>query len=366
MQNDIDKDLYEILGIDRSADQDDIKRAYRAKAREHHPDVADHDDAEYMFKEVTFAYEILSDPEKRRDYDAFGIDGLRRGAPPGADFSGFTTFSDLIDMFFGGGFGGGFSTGGSRRPRVNNAGRDMETVLMLTLGEVNNGAKKKIDLRRGATCSECLGSGCAPGAESRTCATCNGTGQVRTQRRSFIGTIVTESPCTTCNTRGEIIEEPCKACRGEGRRQAQETIEVSVPPGVDRGDRLLVRHKGEGGGRGAPDGDLYVYVDVKPHSKFTRDGHDLYTTVTVDMVDAALGKKMDIDTLDGEQELKLRPGTQPGEIVRMKAKGLPARGGGRKGDIIVTVEVSVPKKLSGEEKKLLERVRDSRQEKASK
>lgn len=366
MHNDIDRDLYEILRVDRSASQDEIKRAYRTKARECHPDVADHEDAEYHFKELTFAYEILSDPDKRRDYDAFGIDGLRRGAGAGADFGGVTSFSDLIDMFFGSAFGDGFTTGpfGRRRTRVETRGRDMETIIPVTLEEVHGGASKKLDLSRRATCAECSGRGCAPGTDRTRCSTCGGTGHVRTQRRSIIGTLISESPCTKCNGTGEVIERPCEACRGAGRRQVEESIEVSVPPGIERGDRLLVREKGEGGTRGGSNGDLYVYVDVQPHPRFTRDGSNLYMSLTVDMMDAALGASIDIETFEGDHELKIKGGTQPGDLLRVKGMGLPSRGGGRKGDIVVTVEVEVPKKLNGEQKKLLEKVRESRREKA--
>lgn len=354
MQNNINKDLYEILGVPRGADIQDIKKAYREKARKCHPDVSPEDpDSEHKFKELTFAYEVLSDPEKRRLYDTYGIEGLRRGA--GVDFNGFGSISDLFDIFFGGGFTDPFGTRRARRSRSH--GRDMELEVTVSLGEVLEGADKLVELRRRATCEECGGTGLKPGSEMRRCSVCGGTGQIRTSHRSLFGTFVQAQPCRSCGGSGEVIEEPCPECDGEGLRWVTEELKVSVPAGVEGGDRLRIRGKGEGGVKGGEPGDLYVYIDVETHPVFSRSGKDLYTTVRVDMIDAALGKRLELDTLDGSHQLKIPQGTQPGDVLKVKGKGLPPRYGGRRGNMYVEVEVHVPTRLNAEQKRLLEELR---------
>lgn len=359
MHNDIDRDLYEILGVDRNASPLEIKGAYRSRARECHPDVAHDDpDGERKFKELSFAYEILYDEDKRRDYDRWGLEGLKRGA--GIDFDGSTSFADLFDVFFGGAFGGGFGRGHSARARTR--GRDMEARVRITLGEVLTGAEKKIEVRRMATCGECEGTGMMPGTHTSRCSACDGTGQITSQQRSFFGTLVRSTPCGACGGAGETITEPCRECAGAGRKNLTETIEVSIPPGVERGDHLLVRGRGEGGLHGGPTGDLYVGVDVQTDRRFERDGTNLLAGVTVGMVDAALGTELQMESVDGDYTLKVPAGIQPGEVIKVKGKGLPPRGGGRRGNVLVRVEVSVPKKLSGKERKLLEQLQESHDE----
>lgn len=351
MHNDIDRDLYEILGVGRDASDSEIKTAYRNKARECHPDVAHDDpDGETKFKELTFAYEILSDDAKRSDYDMYGLEGLKRGA--GIDFSGFTSFSDLIDMFFGDQFGDPF---GRRRGRsARTRGRDLQTSVSITLAQVLEGVDKEIEVRRPAACSECGGTGLMPGTHLSDCERCGGSGQIRQTQKSFLGTFVRASTCAACGGRGKIITTPCGDCEGQGRRWVTETLKLKIPPGVESGDHMLVGRKGEAGLNGGPPGDLYVSVKVDRDRRFEREGKNLHSRVTVDMVEAALGTSLTIPSLEGDLDLKIDPGTQPGRTIRLKGKGLPPRGGGRKGDILVSVEVTVPTKLSGEQRKILE------------
>lgn len=357
MQNDIDRDLYEILGVGRDAGASEIKNAYRRRARECHPDVAQHDpEGELKFKELTFAYEVLSDESRRRDYDTWGLDGLKRGA--GIDFGGFQSFSDLVDVFFGGG-GFGRRRGGRQRMR----GRDMEAAVSITLDEVLAGAGKDVEVSRAARCADCEGTGMMPGTHTSRCSDCGGTGQVTSQRNSFFGTFVQSMPCRSCGGAGEVITAPCAACGGEGRARADERIRVTVPPGVEHGDHMLVRGKGEGGLNGGPTGDLYVRIDVEPDDRFERSGTDLLASVAVDIASAALGTELEISALDGGCRVKVPPGTQPGSVIRVRGRGLPPRGGGRRGNLLVTVEVEVPRKLSGQQKKLLEHYRETLGEK---
>jgi len=363
VHNDIDRDLYEILGVGRNASEGEIKSAYRSRARECHPDVAQEDpDSEYKFKELTFAYEILSDGEKRRTYDSLGLDGLRRGA--GVNFDGFSSVSDLFDAFFGNGFGPTARQRGGRRGRQR--GRDMEMLLVVSLLEVLTGAEKDLEVTRMATCSGCDGSGMKPGTHMSRCGACQGTGEVRRTQRNFLGTFVRSQICANCGGAGEVITEPCEECSGVGRVRLTEELQVSVPAGVVRGDRLRVREKGEGGVRGGATGDLYVAIDVSPDERFERDGTLLFTRVTVEMVDAALGTEVDLAVLDGEFKMKVPAGTQPGDVLQAKGQGLPPRYGGRRGDLLAQVEVAVPKKLSHDQKKFLESYRESAHEKARK
>jgi molecular chaperone DnaJ len=362
VHNDIDRDLYEILGVPRNSPAGDLKTAYRAKSSECHPDVAQEDpESEYKFKELSFAYEILSDPDKRNTYDTFGLDGLRRGA--GVDLDGFGSISDLFDVFFGDGFGPTFRRRG-RRGRER--GRDMETLVVVSLGEVLSGAEKEIEVTRMATCAGCDGSGMLPDTSMSRCETCLGTGEVRRTQRNFLGTFVRSQVCPTCGGAGEVINEPCAECSGAGRTRLTEKLQVSIPAGVERGDRLRVRDKGEGGVRGGATGDLYVVVDVRPDRRFERDGTRLYARVTVEMVDAALGSEIGLDVLDGEFDLNVPAGTQPGDVIKARGQGLPPRYGGKRGDMLVQVDIAVPKKLSSQQKKLLESYRESGKEKARK
>jgi molecular chaperone DnaJ len=363
LQNDIDRDLYEILGVERNASAAEMKTAYRQRAREYHPDVAHDDpDGEHKFKELTFAYEILSDPEKRRDYDTYGLEGLRRGA--GVDFNGFSSISDLFDIFFGGGFPDPFSRRGGGRGKVR--GRDMEVIVEIGLKDVITGVEREVAVTRQATCGDCGGTGMMPGTHMSSCDTCGGSGRVQSSRRSILGTLVTSQACSKCGGAGQLITEPCGSCNGAGLTTVEETIQVSIPPGVHRGDRLRVRGKGEGGVRGGATGDLFVAVDVEPDRRFQREGTTLYTDVTVDFVEAALGAQVEMESVDGDFTLKVPGGTQPGQVLKARGKGLPPLHGGRRGDMLVRVDVSIPTRLTAEQKKLLEAYLQTRKEKARK
>ncbi len=360
MHDEIEQDLYEILGVSRNATKSEIKAAYRKKARECHPDVAKDDpESERKFKELTFAYEILSDDVKRRDYDMWGLEGLKRHG--GIEYAGFTTFQDLIDMFFSGPFGSPFRRT-TTSSRVVIRGRDLEVPVSLTLKEVLSGVEREIEYERLVLCGECDGTGMMPGTHLNDCKECRGTGQITTRRDNFFGTFLTSRTCRICGGTGRVMTHPCSRCAGEGRVKKVENLKVHVPQGLEDGDHLRIRGKGDDGVNGGEPGDLYVEIRIEPDSRYIRDGETIYTEVEVDMVDAALGCEMNMDSLDGPIKLAVPPGTQPGDIIRVKGKGLPRRGGHKRGDMIVAVKVLVPKKISAEERKILEKLRGLRSE----
>ncbi len=345
------RDFYEILGVSRSANDAEIKTAYRKLARQYHPDANPGDDeAAERFKEISVAYEALSDPEKRRRYDMFGPEGVApgAGAGPGGDPFGFR-INDLFDAFFGGAdpFGGNQHGGSPRR------GADAETVLDLTLHEVVFGGSKEFDVTMPMACDACEGSGCAPGTHADTCDTCGGTGEVRTVRRSMLGQLVTSGPCPRCDATGQVIPSPCPTCRGDGRVRAERTLKVEIPPGIDTGQRLRLSGSGPAGPRGGAPGDLYVTVRVADHPGIERDGDDLHTVQTIAMTQAALGTTLTIPTLDGDQELDVPPGTQPGRVLTLNGMGVPSLRSGRRGNLHVHLAVDVPAKLTAEEAELL-------------
>jgi len=364
MRNDIDRDLYEILGVERSASLSDIKSCYRDKARQCHPDVSHNDpDGERKFKELTFAYEVLSDAEKRSNYDRWGLEGLKTGA--GVDFDGFSSISDLFDMFFGGGFAEPFGRR-RRQDRAQSRGRNTETLLSVTLAEVGLGVDKDIEIRKRMTCDGCDGTGLSPGTHASRCSACGGSGQVRSTQRSVFGTFIRAGVCPDCGGAGEVINKPCPECDGAGLVWDTERLKVKVPPGVENGDTIRLRGKGESGARGAGAGDLYVRINVEPHQAFIRNGRNLNITVKIGIDEAALGTEIELPSLDGGFKLKVPPGTQPGDVLKEKGKGLPPRYGGRRGDILAGVEVTIPKRLSGKEKELLESFAEMRKGKAGK
>ncbi len=362
VHEEIEKDLYEILGVSRNATKSEIKAAYRRKARECHPDVArDDPESERKFKELTFAYEILSDEEKRREYDIWGLEGLKRHG--GVDYAGFTSFQDLIDMFFGGTFGTTFRT---TRPssRVVVFGRDIEVSLNLTLKEVLTGVERELEYERMVLCPECEGTGLMPGTHLSSCKECRGTGQITTRRDSFFGTFMTSRTCRTCGGTGKVITHPCTKCSGVGRLKDNEKLKVFVPPGVEDRDQLRIKGKGDDGANGGEPGDLYVTIRIEPDSKYHRDGETIYTEIEVDMVDAALGREMTIESLDGPVKLRIPPGTQPGDVLIVKGKGLPKRGGRKRGDMLINVKVVIPQRISAEQRKILEKFRSLQRKKA--
>jgi molecular chaperone DnaJ len=349
------RDYYGILGVDTDAGPDEIKRAYRRLARELHPDVNQDPAAQERFREVSAAYEVLSDPEKRRIVD-LGGDPLSNGAAAGAGaadpFSAFG-FGDIMDAFFGG-------TGGVRgrgpRSRVQ-PGADALIRMRLTLEECATGVTRDLAVDTAVLCSECSGSGCAPGSAPTMCDICNGRGEVQTVQRSFLGQVVTSRPCPRCRGFGEIIPDPCRQCGGDGRVRSRRTVAVRIPAGVADGMRVRLAGQGEVGPGGGPAGDLYVEVEEEPHEVFTRDGADLHCSVPLPMTAAALGTTLPLPTLDGTEELHIEPGTQPGTVRTLRGKGMPRlRSTGRvdgRGDLLVHIDVVVPNDLDREQAELL-------------
>jgi molecular chaperone DnaJ len=340
-------DFYEILGVGREADDDEIKKAYRRLARQYHPDTNDGDPAaEARFKEISVAYETLRDPEKRRRYDMYGAEGMGAAGGPGAGGFDFGV-SDLFDAFFGAGFGGGRGPGGPAR------GPDAEVSLILDLEEAVFGVAKPVELRMPVECERCTGSGCEPGTHPSTCRTCGGAGELRTVRRTILGQMMTASPCTACRGAGREILSPCRDCRGDGRVTLPATVEVQVPAGIDGGQRLRLSGRGPAAPRGGEPGDLYVSIAVRRHPRFERDGDDLLHVLRLPMTQASLGAHLRIETLDGEEDLLIPAGTQTGRQFKLRGRGVPALRGRSRGDLIVSVEVVVPEKLTAEEASLI-------------
>lgn len=345
------RDFYEILGVDRSATDDEIKRAYRQLARTYHPDANPGDEAAAEhFKEISVAYDALSDPEKRRRYDMFGPEGVNAGAGAGGagDPFGFG-LNDLFDAFFGGDAFGRGGRGPSGPPR----GPDAETVMVLTLADVVSGITKGVDLELPVTCEQCDGSGCAPGTHPQRCPTCSGSGEVRSVRRSMLGQIVTSGPCPECAATGQVIASPCAQCHGDGRVRGTRHLEVEVPAGIDDGQRLRLSGRGPAAPRAGAAGDLYVTVRVQDDPRFVRDGTDLHTVQRVAMTQAALGTTLGVATFDGEREVTVPPGTQPGKVVTLAGLGVPSLRNAKRGNLHVHLEVEIPDKLSAEEADLL-------------
>jgi molecular chaperone DnaJ len=342
-------DYYELLGVDRNASDEEIKRAYRALARELHPDAnAGDPELEERFKQVTVAYDTLRDPERRRRYDMFGPEGVGAGA--GGDPFGFGGggLSDIFEAFFGGA-GAGRSRGRAGPAR----GSDLELVLDLDFEDAVFGVQREVELRAPATCETCSGSGARAGTTPTTCSVCGGAGEVRRVRQSILGQMVTASPCPTCQGLGEEISSPCADCRGEGRRTEDKTYLVDVPAGVDDGTTLRLSGRGAAGPRGGPPGDLYVHLRVRRHDRFERVGSDLVHLLHLPVTSAALGVEMAFETLDGDEELTIPAGTQTGREVRLKGRGVPALNGRGRGDLVVRVIVDTPTDLDGSQEELL-------------
>jgi molecular chaperone DnaJ len=354
-------DLYAILGVPRSASADEIKRAYRQKARELHPDANpdDHGSGEH-FKELSRAYEVLSDPDQRARYDRFGDAGIG-GASGGADGGFGGGLGDLFDAFFGGG-GSPFGGGGRRGPSGPPRGQDMEVVADLSFEQAVFGAQIPVSLRLPQRCDDCGGSGAGEGTKPVTCSECNGSGQVRRVRQSVLGQMVTSSPCQRCGGLGEVIATPCPTCRGEGRVTTDKTYQVDVPPGVDTGSTLRLTGRGASGPRGGRSGDLYVHLRVAPHERYERDGDDLVTEVPVSIAQAALGTRLKLSTLDGDEDLVVHAGTQPGREFVLRGRGVPRLHGRGRGDLRAIVRVDVPTTLTPEEATLLRTFAEGRGE----
>jgi len=345
------KDYYEVLGVARDAAPDEIKRAYRALARRHHPDVAhDKAGAEHLFKEINEAYEVLSDPQKRAQYDRFGsVSGPQGGADFG--FSGFgpNGFGDIFDMFFG-------EARGQAQPRRSGPqrGSDLRYDLEITLDEAFGGTTKEIQFSHLAQCETCKGSGAQPGSLVAGCERCHGSGVMRTVRQTPLGQFVTQTTCTTCGGEGHVITQPCAECGGRGRHEVERKLTVRVPAGVDDGSRIRIAGNGEAGIRGGPAGDLYVYLSIAPHALFRRDGLETFIDVPISFPLAALGTTIDVPSLEGPLQLGIPPGTQSGTTLRLRGHGMPSVRGSQRGDHHVTVHVMVPTKLNKRQRELLE------------
>ncbi len=343
------RDHYATLGVPPDASSEEIKRAYRQLARQYHPDANSHDpSAEERFKEITRAYEILSDPQKRRTYDAFGDDRL--GAAHFTDFGGI---SDLFSTFFGG-------FGAERRGPTR--GGDVLSEVTLTLEEAAVGSEKDVRVATLAECDTCGGNGAAPGTFPTRCSECGGTGEAREIRRTVFGNVMTATTCPRCRGAGEEIVEPCPDCRGTGRREVTDVMTVSIPAGIDDGAQLRVTGRGEAGVRGGRSGDLYVGIRVEPHEIFRRVGDDLGCEVAVPLTVAALGGTVDVPTLDGREPVTIKPGTQAGEVLRLKNRGMPRLGGGPRGELVALLKVETPADLTPEQEELLRRFAELRDE----
>ncbi|MCB0720210.1 MAG: molecular chaperone DnaJ [Bacteroidetes bacterium] len=358
------RDYYEILGVARTVEAGELKKAYRKLAVQYHPDKNPGDpEAEARFKEAAEAYEVLSNPEKRSQYDRFGHAGVRgNGGSPG--------FQDINDIFgafsdiFGGG-GGIFEEvfGGRARGRRQGSGRqggDLRIRLPLTLEEISEGVEKKIKVTKHVACEECDGTGAEGGSSSYdVCSTCGGAGEVRQVARSVFGQFVSVQPCPTCHGEGRVIHSTCKACSGEGRVKGEETLPVSVPPGVLEGHYLTLKGAGNAGIRGGSPGNLRIEIIEKPHEHFVRDGLDIYHDVYLSIPDAILGTEIEVPTLRGQATLQVDPGVQPGKLLRMKHRGLPDVSSARRGDQMVRLNIWTPQSISREEREMLEQLRDS-------
>lgn len=355
------RDYYEVLGIPKSATEDEIKKAYRKAAKENHPDLhPDDKEAEARFKEINEAYEVLSDSSKRARYDQFGFNGPNMGGQGGyGDFSGFggaEGFGDIFDFFFNGQGGGGGRARGRSGPE---RGADLRYDVSLTFEEAAFGCSKEFKFQRNENCDACNGSGARAGTSPQKCTTCNGTGQVRTTVQSLFGQVIQERPCTSCGGTGKVIVDKCPKCSGRGRVRMMRTATVRFPAGVDDGAVKTLAGQGEPGRNGGPAGDLYVYVTVKPHKFFKRDHYDLHCEIPISFTQAALGGEIDVPTLEGSIQYTIPEGTQNDTVLRIKGQGITQLRGSGKGDLYIKVRVEVPKRLNEKQKELLRQLENS-------
>ena len=350
-------DFYDILGVSRNADKDELKRAYRRLARKYHPDVNKEDGAEERFKEINRAYEVLSEPETRARYDRFGEAGVSgAGAAGYQDFGDFGGFADIFESFFSGFSGSAAGTQGRRRSGPIR-GDDLRLDLKLDFRDAVFGGDKEIKISHLETCSTCGGTGAKPGTQPKTCPTCGGAGQVRRATRTPFGSFTQVSTCPTCNGVGQVIEDKCDTCGGSGQKQESKKLKITIPAGVDNGTRLRVSQEGDAGKRGGPPGDLYVYLFVQEDKEFQRDGINILSELRVSYLQAILGCKIQVNTVDGEQELTIAPGTQPDTVLTLENRGVPRLGNPvSRGDHLITINVAIPTKVSTEERELLEQL----------
>ncbi len=355
------RDYYEVLGLQKNATEDEIKKAYRKMAKQYHPDLHPGDAAaEAAFKECNEAYEVLSDADKKARYDRFGHAGVdpNYGAGQGGGFGGFGGFGgggmefdlgDIFSSFFGGGFGGGQRS----NPNAPQRGSDVQSNITISFEDAAKGCRKTVEVARVEVCDGCSGSGAAPGTTTQTCPDCNGRGQVTVTQRTMLGNMTSTKPCPKCNGKGTIIPTPCSKCRGAGRLRKNVKIEVDIPAGISDRQAINIRGEGNKGINGGPAGDLRVGVNVRPHPFFERDGYNVWYEVTVSFAQAALGSELTVPTLDGNVKYSIPAGTQPDDVFKLKDRGIPNLNGRGRGDQLVRVKVEVPKRLNEKQKELL-------------
>ena len=348
------RDLYEVLGLQKGASDDEIKKAYRKLAKKYHPDLNPGDkEAEKKMKEVNGAYEVLSDAEKKARYDQYGFAGIDPNYAGGAGGGGFGGFQDFdLGDIFGSMFGGGF---GGQQTRHNGPrkGENLRITLQLTFEEAVFGCEKSVSVTRNESCKDCGGTGAKKGTSPETCPVCRGSGQVQSTQRTPFGVFSSSSPCQNCKGTGKIIKEPCPSCKGEGRVRKTRTIRVKIPAGIDDGQTISLRGEGNGGTQGGPAGDLYVTVYVKEHKMFKRDGQDIILEMPISFAQAALGATLIVPTVDGKVQYDLPEGTQTGTVFRLRGSGVPSVNGRGRGDQYVKVNVEIPRNLNHEQKELL-------------
>ena len=352
------RDYYEVLGVEKSATDEEIKKAYRKQAKANHPDLHPNDkECEARFKEINEAYEVLSDEQKRKLYDQYGHaafdpnGGFGPGGPGFGGFGGFGGFSDIFGDIFGGGFGDIFGGGQRSGPR---RGDNVRVRVTVTFEEAAFGCNKEINVGRVEPCPDCSGSGAAPGTQPETCSECNGTGSVRTAQRTPFGMVQSSAPCRKCGGRGKIVRKPCPKCGGRGAVRKNQKINIKIPAGIDDGQTISLRGQGNAGSDGGPQGDLLVTVMVKPHPLFERDGNAVLLEMPVTFAQAALGDEIEVPTIDGKVKLTIPEGTQPGSVFRLRGKGIPyLQSKSGRGDQFVTITVSVPKNMNAAQKETL-------------
>lgn len=351
------RDYYEILGVSRDADKDQLKSAYRRLARKYHPDVNKEPGAEERFKEINRAYEVLSEPEIRARYDRFGEDAVSGAAGAGyQDFGDMGGFADIFESIFSG-FAGGMGNPGQRRRSGPVRGDDLRLDLKLDFREAVFGGEKEIRISHLETCDVCNGSGAKAGTRPRTCSTCSGSGQVRRVTRTPFGSFTQVSTCPTCNGTGAVIEDKCDTCEGKGANQVTKKLKITIPAGVDNGTRLRISNEGDAGQRGGPAGDLYVYLFVNEDTEFRRDGINILSEIKVSYLQAILGCRLEVDTVDGLVEMIIPPGTQPNTVMKLENRGVPKLGNPvSRGDHMIAVLIDIPTKIIPEERELLEKL----------
>lgn len=360
-------DYYDLLGVSRSATKNELKSAYRQMARKYHPDVNQDQGAEERFKEISRAYEVLSDSETKARYDRFGEAGVSGAGSGGVGFdpNDMGGIADIFETFFGGGFGGG-SRGGTRR-RGPTRGDDLRLDIRLKFREAVFGGEKEIKIPHQESCETCKGSGAKKGSGSKTCSTCNGAGQVRRATQTPFGNFAQVTTCPTCNGEGQVIEEKCESCGGQGRKQVNKKLKITIPAGVDTGTRLRVSNEGDAGSRGGPSGDLYVYLAVESDSNFQREGINILSEVSISYLQAILGCKIQVPTIDGEDQVTIPNGLQPDTVITLEDKGVPKLGNAvSRGNHLLKIKVEIPTKINGEERDLLEKLAQIKGEHTSK